>query len=124
MYKKILICEETIYSRTILTELLQSMGEYIVVEAETADEAIHMYQQHIKKGSPFDLVIVDAEMKKSGGMRIISSLAGLPPTSTFVLSGTRLSDEVLVEYLKAGVKHFLTKPYRKRQVEEILGQLL
>lgn len=123
MYKTILVCDDVVYSRTIIVDILQSLGEFIVIEKEGGKEAVNTYFQHMRKKNEIDLVFLDIEMKKINGMETLRYLKELDPSCKVVMCGTRLSDELLLEALELGVTQFLTKPYKKHEVEMILKEL-
>lgn len=124
MYKTVLVCDDAVYSRTIIIDILQNMGEFIVLETENGKEAVNTYYEYIKKGKEIDLVLVDMEMKKINGIQTLKYLKELNPDCKIVLCGTRLKDETLMEAMQCGVKHFLIKPYKRKQVESILAEIL
>lgn len=124
MYKTVLVCDDAVYSRTIIIDILQNMGEFIVLETENGKEAVNTYYEYMKKGKEIDLVLVDMEMKKINGIQTLKYLKELNPDCQIVLCGTRLKDETLMEAMQYGVKHFLIKPYKRKQVESILAEIL
>lgn len=124
MYKTVLVVDDAVYSRTILIDILQQMGEYIILESESGKEAINTYYDYMKKGKTIDLVLLDTDMKRIDGLKTLGYLKELDPSCQVVMCGTQLKEEVLKGALTLGVTNFLVKPYAGEKVKGILSEWL
>ncbi len=117
---KILLVDDDPYIRSLGGELLEKLG-YGVDTAERGEEVLEKFQQ----GRSVDLVILDYHLPGMSGLEVCRRLRTLAPeVKTLIASGFFKAREI--EELKAaGVVGFLHKPFRVKElqsrIEEILG---
>jgi CheY-like chemotaxis protein len=110
--------------RDIARSLLEHLN-YEVNVAAHGDEAVDLFRQAIHEGRPFDLVIVDLMVKGGkGGLETIEGLKSVNPDVRAVLSSGLSSDPVVAEYRRYGFSGIMPKPYRLREMENLLGTIL
>ena len=119
---KILVAEDDLLSRELVTELLEDWG-YEVVEACDGREAL----QQIKETSP-DLVLLDIQMPILNGFAVVSQLRQdarfaalrVVAVTAYAMQGDREKG------LSAGFDAYITKPIDpenlKTQIEQLLAQ--
>jgi excisionase family DNA binding protein len=73
----------------------------------------------------YDVLIVDLQMPGVSGMDVIRVAKGLTPDMPVIIITGHSSEASAIDALNLGVKAYLTKPFRARQVlttvEEVLG---
>src|SRR5204862_6581965 len=89
----VLICDDAIFMRTMVGDILQQAGFEIVGEAETGVQAVEKYKQLRR-----DLVTMDIVMPDMGGIDAGREVRKVDPDCTGLLCGTlRQEDCVLSE---------------------------
>jgi len=117
--RKILVVDDEPLNRALLTELLSTVG-FEAVEADSAQEALHLLKKH------FDAVITDIRMPGYDGNTFCRQLRSSPATEHLVIIATSASvfadDQRLA--LESGSNDFLPKPVMEEELFEILGRHL
>jgi two-component system chemotaxis response regulator CheY len=118
----ILIVDDSKFMRKILSAILSEEGHTIVGEAENGREATELY----KRLRP-DLVTLDIIMPDVEGTNALSALKEIvkedPDARVMVVSA--MGQEVVVEeYLRAGAKDFIVKPFQTSKIKDIVKSLM
>jgi CheY-like chemotaxis protein len=124
MYPRILICDDTVYSRTMLKNIIDQIGQYIIVEAENGKELIEKIVENKNKNRKFNVILLDLEMRREDGIDVLRKLREVDPLVEVILcGGVSLTDENITKAMELGVKKFIPKPYKFKDVSMILGSL-
>ena len=114
----ILVVDDERNIRNNLKMVLEAAG-YTVDTASNGDEAF----LHVKEGR-YDIVFVDIQMPKMGGLELLGYLRGLRPKMPVVMLTAYGSVSRAVEAMKLGAVDFLEKPFDPKNLlllcEEIL----
>ncbi|MGF7535611.1 response regulator [Bacillus mexicanus] len=122
MYKRIIICDDTIYSRSMLRNMIEEVNDYIIVEVNNRKELLETLIINKEKGREFDYLFLDLEIKRDDGLKILKKIREIEPLIEVILcGGVSLSDEIIAQGMNLGVKRFLPKPYKSKNVELILN---
>lgn len=110
----VLIADDNIDSRTLVSEILQSI-RIDVITASNGREALALAQQRRP-----DLMILDVNMPLMSGFEVVEALKKEAPTREIpVLMLTALADiDNRVQGLKLGADDYLTKPFSPRELLE------
>jgi two-component system cell cycle sensor histidine kinase/response regulator CckA len=108
----LLVVEDEEMMLDLLKNILEGKG-YRVMTAKDGAEAIEMYAQHRDQ---IDLVLMDMGLPKVGGAEALQRLQSIDPKVKVILASGYISPHVKSEVLKAGVKHFVQKPYVPQEV--------
>lgn len=73
--------------------------------------------------SEFDLMIVDKNLPGFDGIELAERIREVKPGSNIVMITAYPSEETRKKSLQAGIRHFLTKPFRKNDILEIVSFL-
>jgi DNA-binding NtrC family response regulator len=114
----LLIVDDEPNVRRVLSTLLEQAG-YATKRAASGEQALQL----VRAQDP-DLVITDLKMPGMGGMELVGRLqASFPEIPVIVLTahGTVAN---AVEAMKRGAHDFLTKPFDKQEVTELVGKAL
>ncbi|WP_345106591.1 pyridoxal-phosphate dependent enzyme [Candidatus Villigracilis vicinus] len=76
-FPKIVIVEDTLEARRLIRRILQSQGNFTILEAENGREGLDLIQRELP-----DLVILDLMMPEMDGFSVIEALRSNPETAT------------------------------------------
>lgn len=76
-FPKVAIVEDTLEARRLIRRILQSQGNFTILEAENGREGLELIQRELP-----DLVILDLMMPEMDGFSVIESLRANPETAT------------------------------------------
>ena len=118
----IMVVDDAKFSRKMLSDILVEEGHEIVVEAENAEEAVEFYE----KLNP-DVVTMDIVMPEVGGIDSISALKAMvkadPKAKVVIVSGMG-QQEVIEEFINAGAKDFIVKPFQPSNIADVVANVL
>ena len=104
----------------IISKLVLEAAGYTVDTASNGDEGL----LRVKEGR-YDIVFVDIQMPKMGGLELLGYLRGLRPKMPVVMLTAYGSVSRAVEAMKLGAVDFLEKPFDPKNLlllcEEILA---
>ena len=119
---KILVMDDEIDILESLSELLRSYG-YEVDTACDGTEAIEKYTSALKKGEPFDLVILDLTVQGGmGGKDTMAKLREIDPNVKAIVSSGYSNDLIMANYEKYGFRGVIAKPYKIEDLNEIIAK--
>ncbi|HEY1696323.1 MAG TPA: sigma-54 dependent transcriptional regulator [Polyangiaceae bacterium] len=116
--KQVLIVDDEPNLRKILTAQLTRDG-YEVMSAEDGEQGLAAIKEH-----HIDLVITDLKMPKVDGMTLLRKALEDDPELPIVLITAHGTIDTAVEALKAGAFDFVTKPFDKDEVRQIVAKAL
>src|ERR1700689_2951586 len=116
--KQVLIVDDEPNLRKILSAQLSRDG-YEVMTAEDGEQGLAMLKEH-----HIDLVITDLKMPKVDGMTLLKRALELEPELPIVLITAHGTIDTAVEALKSGAFDFVTKPFDKDEVRQIVAKAL
>ena len=118
----IMVVDDAKFSRKMLFDILVEVGHEVVIEAENAEEAVEFYE----KLNP-DVVTMDIVMPKVGGIDSISALKAMvkadPKAKVVIVSGMG-QQEVVDEFINAGAKDFIVKPFQSSNIADVVASAL
>ena len=118
MTRHILVVDDEANARTVLTALLEQAG-YAVSAAASAEACL----ASIRELDP-DLVLTDLRMPGADGMELLGRLRRDFPEIPVVLLTAHGTIENAVEAMKRGAHDFLTKPFDRDRVLQVLSAAL
>ena len=119
MSHSVLICDDAIFMRTMLGDILQQAGFDVVGEAETGSQAVEKYRQ-LKP----DLVTMDIVMPDMGGIDAVRAIVKEDPSAKILMCSAMGQQQLVVEAVQAGAKEFVVKPFQPSRVLEAVKRLL
>ncbi len=110
---KILIAEDNVDSRELLSDILMSLGHEIVVSYDGVN-ALEMVEQ---EGLP-DLFILDLDMPRKNGFEVVEALKSDPTSASvpIIMLTARGDLESRVQGLALGADDYLAKPFSPREL--------
>src|SRR5258706_3375155 len=116
--KQVLIVDDEPNLRKILSAQLSRDG-YDVMTAEDGEQGLQTLRDH-----HIDLVITDLKMPKVDGMTLLREALREEPELPIVMITAHGTVDTAVEALKLGAFDYLTKPFDKDEVRQIVAKAL
>ena len=119
MSRTVLICDDAIFMRTMVGDILTQAGFQIVGEAETGVQAVEKYK-HLRP----DLVTMDIVMPDMGGIDAVREITNHDPAARILMCSAMGQQALVVEAIQAGAKDFVVKPFRPEDLRERVRRLV
>ncbi len=119
---KVLVVDDALFMRRMLSDILKKEGIEIVGEAENGKDAIQKYEQ-LKP----DLVTMDIVMPKIeeiDGIGAVKEIIKADPQAKIIMVSAMGQHSLVVEAIQAGAKDFVTKPFQPSRVIEAVKRAL
>ena len=119
MGHRVLVCDDAIFMRTMISDILSGAGYEVVGEAETGVQAIERY-----KALRPDLVTMDIVMPDMGGIEAVREIVKGDAEAKIVMCSAMGQQALVVEAIQAGAKDFVVKPFQPSRVLEAVQRVL
>ena len=119
MSRTVLICDDAIFMRTMVGDILQQAGYEVVGEATTGAEAVERY-----RALRPDFVTMDIVMPDMGGIDAVREITKQDPTARILMCSAMGQQALVVEAIQAGAKDFVVKPFQPSRVLEAVQRVL
>jgi DNA-binding response OmpR family regulator/DNA-binding transcriptional ArsR family regulator len=116
--KKILVVDDEETARVTLEALLKKEG-YDVNIAKNGKEAIEKIKQNT-----FDVALVDLVMPDMDGMFVLNEIKSSNPQTHVIMITGFGTIESAVEAMKVGATDYISKPFKKNEVENLVRRTL
>jgi two-component system chemotaxis response regulator CheY len=116
---RVLVCDDAIFMRTMISDILSGAGYDVVGEAETGLQAIERY----KELKP-DLVTMDIVMPDMGGIDAVREIVKGDPNAKVLMCSAMGQQALVIEAIQAGAKDFVVKPFQPSRVLEAVQRVL
>jgi signal transduction histidine kinase/CheY-like chemotaxis protein len=121
---RLLVMDDELALRTMLSRLLSSLG-YAVTCAADGAEAVALYESSLSAPPGFDAVLLDLTVEGGmGGLEAAARLRELNPTVKLIVSSGYSDAPVMSHFHDYGFADVLPKPWTLRQLSEVLGRIL
>ena len=119
MARTVLICDDAIFMRTMISDILAQAGYEVIGEAESGAQAVARYQE-LKP----DLVTMDIVMPDMGGIDAVREITKGDGAARILMCSAMGQQALVVEAIQAGAKDFVVKPFQPSRVLEAVQRLL
>ena len=119
MGHRVLVCDDAIFMRTMISDILSGAGYEVVGEAETGLQAIERYREL----NP-DLVTMDMVMPEMDGITAVKQIIASDPNAKIIMCTSMGQQALVVEAIQAGAKSFITKPFQPPKILETINKVL
>ena len=119
MSRTVLVCDDALFMRTMVGDILQQAGFEIVGEAQTGAEAVEKYRQL----QP-DLVTMDIVMPEMGGIDAVREITRSHPQARILMCSAMGQQALVIEAIQAGARDFVVKPFQPSRVLEAVQRVM
>ena len=119
MSHTVLVCDDAIFMRTMISDILSQAGYEVVGEAETGTQAVERF----KALNP-DLVTMDIVMPDMGGIDAVREIVKIAPGARVLMCSAMGQQALVIEAIQAGAKDFVVKPFQPSRVLEAVQRVL
>lgn len=122
MAVRVLVVDDALFMRKMLSDILKKEGFEICGEAENGKEAIEKYKE--LKPDIVTMDIVMPEMEEIDGVAAVKEIMKIDPQAKVVMVSAMGQHALVVEAIQAGAKDFIVKPFQPSRVVEALKRVL
>ncbi|HEU4586707.1 MAG TPA: response regulator [Gemmatimonadaceae bacterium] len=119
MSNTVLVCDDAVFMRTLLADILTQSGFEVIGEAETGVQAIERYKQLRP-----DLVTMDIVMPDMGGIDAVREITKFDAEARILMCSAMGQQALVVEAIQAGAKDFVVKPFQPSRVLEAVQRVM
>jgi two-component system, chemotaxis family, chemotaxis protein CheY len=119
MGRTVLVCDDAIFMRSMIADILKQAGFEVVGEAETGAQAVERYRE-LKP----DLVTMDIVMPDMGGIDAVRQIVQEDPNAKILMCSAMGQQALVIEAIQAGARDFVVKPFQPSRVLEAVQRVL
>ena len=119
MSNTVLVCDDAVFMRTLLADILTQSGFEVIGEAETGVQAIERYKQLRP-----DLVTMDIVMPDMGGIDAVREITKFDAEARILMCSAMGQQALVVEAIQADAKDFVVKPFQPSRVLEAVQRVM
>jgi len=116
---RVLVVDDAIFMRRMISEILEENGMEVVGEADTGASAVKLYSE-LKP----DLVTMDIIMPEMNGIDAVKEIMAIDSQARIVMCSALGQQALVQEAISAGAKDFLIKPFNPSRVVEVVTKVL
>ena len=116
--KSVLVVDDMLSMRTVITSLLMSSG-YKTMEAGSGNLGFQLMQSN-----SFDLIISDWNMPGLTGAQFVSSIRTKDAVIPVVMVTAEAGRERILEMRKIGVNGYILKPFKPQALLDVVDRIL
>ena len=119
MAKTVLICDDALFMRSMLSDILKGADFEVVGEAQTGSEAVEKY----RRLRP-DLVTMDIVMPDMGGIDAVRAIMKDDASARILMCSAMGQQALVIEAIQAGARDFVVKPFQPSRVLEAVQRVM
>ena len=119
MSSTVLICDDAIFMRTMIGDILRQAGFDVVGEAENGAQAVSKYRELRP-----DFVTMDIVMPDMGGIDAVREIMKEDPRAKILMCSAMGQQALVIEAIQAGARDFVVKPFQPSRVLEAVQRVL
>lgn len=116
---KVVIVDDSDFSRSIIRKMLTEEGINVVGEANSAEAALLV----IKERSP-NVVITDIVMPEISGIELTEKINQSFDNISVIVISSLSQEHIVLEAIGAGASDFIAKPIQKQQLIDSLEKII
>ncbi len=114
---KVLVVDDAMFMRKVVTDALISGGHEVIGEAANGHEAVDRYKQLRP-----DVVTLDITMPEMDGLAALREIMAVDPEARVVMCSAVGQESKVLEAVKAGARDFVVKPFGAERVLAAISQ--
>ena len=118
MKLKVLIVDDAIFMRKMISDILVENGMEVVGEADTGAKAVEKFMELRP-----DLVTMDIIMPEMNGIDAVRKIMEFDSQAKVVMCSALGQQALVQEAITAGAKDFLIKPFNAARVVEVIAKV-
>lgn len=115
---RIVVVDDSDFSRSVITKMLQESGQQIAGEASSAEEALRV----IKEQNP-NVVITDIVMPEISGIELTEKINENFDDIYVIVISSLSQEHIVLDAISAGACDFIPKPIQKQQLLDSLDKI-
>jgi len=119
MNNTVLVCDDAVFMRTMIGDILTQAGLEVVGEADSGAQAVERYRTLRP-----DLVTMDIIMPEMGGIEAVRAITEFDPQARVLMCSAMGQQSLVAEAIQAGAKDFVVKPFQPSRVLEAVQRVL
>lgn len=119
MAATVLIVDDAMFMRRMLSDILQKGGYQIVGEASSGKEAVDRFQE-LKP----DLITMDIIMPDMSGIEAVKEIRKLDGKAKILIVSAMGQQTLVMEAIQAGALDYVVKPFQPSRVLEAIERIL
>jgi two-component system, chemotaxis family, chemotaxis protein CheY len=119
MSQRVLICDDAIFMRTMIADILKQAGFDVIGEAETGAQAVTRFRELRP-----DLVTMDIVMPDMGGIDAVREIVREAPEARILMCSAMGQQALVIEAIQAGARDFVIKPFQPSRLIEAVKRVL
>ena len=121
---RVLVVDDEDAIRDLVEFTLTRLG-YQVSQAATALQGVELYQEKLRVGKRFDVVILDLTLPGGmGGKEALKKLLEIDPTVNAIVSSGYATDATMSRYQDFGFRGVIAKPYEAAELGKIVPDVI
>jgi two-component system, chemotaxis family, chemotaxis protein CheY len=114
----VMIVDDALFMRTVLSNILKDKGYHVIAEAASGIETM----KKLHDFSP-DVIFLDIILPDANGIELLDSIGKIRPQAKVILCSAIGQDTVVRKGLERGAKYYIQKPFSPETVVEALESL-
>jgi len=115
--KKVLLLDDEPIVCERLKPALEKLGFYVESYTESQKAVDRVMEEH------FDVLVTDLKMQKPDGLEVMEFVRGHSPSTRVIIITGFATVETATETMKSGAADFIAKPFRIRDLCELIVKL-
>jgi len=115
---RVLIVDDAIFMRKMISDILVENGMEVVGEADTGAKAVEKYMELRP-----DLVTMDIIMPEMNGIDAVRKIVEFDAKARIVMCSALGQQALVQDAITAGAKDFLIKPFNAARVVEVIAKV-
>ena len=117
--KSILICDDAVFMRAMIKDILTKNGYNVAGEAENGAKAVEKYNE-LKP----DLVLMDITMPEMDGIQALKKIKATDPGAMVIMCSAMGQQAMVIESIQSGAKDFIVKPFQADRVLDAVRKVV
>lgn len=119
---RILIVDDALFMRKMLTDIIKKDGFEVCAEAENGKEAIEKYKELKPDAVTMDIIM--PKIDEIDGIAAVKEILKIDPQAKIIMVSAMGQHSLVIEAIQAGAKDFIVKPFQPSRVIEALRRIL